>query len=77
MNKLKRWLLEKYLPEWCRQELLEENTRLRAEADELRARLAQREAYIGGMADALRAMRKVIIRNEVTGFERIRRPDGQ
>lgn len=77
MNKLKKWLVEKYLPEWCRQELKVENARLMAEVERLRRRAEQQEAYIDGMATALRVMRKVIIKNEVTGFERIRRPDGQ
>ena len=77
MSKVKQWLLERFLPEWCRQELLEENARLLAEVQLLQGQIAQRQAYIDGMDTALRAMRKVIIKNEVTGFERIRRPDGQ
>lgn len=77
MSKVKQWLVERFLPEWCRQELLAENARLAAEVLRLQRQVEQRQAYIDGMDTALRAMRKVIIKNEVTGFERIRRPDGQ
>lgn len=61
MNKCKRWLLERFLPTWCREELLEENRKLRSEIEDQRQQLRQLEAYISGMRTALRLGRKIMI----------------
>ena len=37
MKKFKRWLIEKFLPTYCRNELLEENKRLANKIAELQA----------------------------------------
>ncbi len=63
MSRFKKWLLERFLPEYCREEMLALNQRLN---DELRAahqEIESLEAYIDGMHTALRAGRKIIIRN--------------
>lgn len=65
MSKLKRWLYNKFLPAWCKDELLSENQRL------IQANAAQKQeidrlsAYIDGMETALRATRRITIKNEV------------
>ena len=65
MKKFKRWLIEKFLPTYCRNELLEENKRLANKISELQAKNDRLNAYIDGMESALR-YQKITIRNEVT-----------
>ena len=65
MKKFKRWLIEKFLPTYCRNELLEENKRLANKIAELQAKNDRHNAYIDGMESALR-YQKITIRNEVT-----------
>ena len=65
MKKFKRWLIEKFLPTYCRNELLEENKRLTDRIAELLAKNDRLNAYIDGMESALR-YQKITIRNEVT-----------
>lgn len=64
MTKFKRWLIEKFLPTYCRNELLEENKRLSERIKELQAKNDRLNAYIDGMESALR-YQKITIRNEV------------
>lgn len=65
MKKFKRWLIEKFLPTYCRNELLEENKRLANKIAELQAKNDRLNAYIDGMESTLR-YQKITIRNEVT-----------
>ena len=65
MKKFKRWLIERFLPTYCRNELLEENKRLANRIAELQAKNDRLNAYFDGMESALR-YQKITIRNEVT-----------
>lgn len=65
MTKFKRWMIGKFLPTYCRNELLEENKRLSERIKELQAKNDRLNAYIDGMESALR-YQKITIRNEVT-----------
>ena len=65
MKKFKRWLIERFLPTYCRNELLEENKQLANKIAELQAKNDRLNAYIDGMESALR-YQKITIRNEVT-----------
>ena len=65
MKKFKRWLIERFLPTYCRNELLEENKRLANKIAELQAKNDRLNAHIDGMESALR-YQKITIRNEVT-----------
>ena len=65
MKKFKRWLIEKFLPTYCRNELLEENKRLANKIAEFQAKNDRLNAYIDGIESALR-YQKITIRNEVT-----------
>lgn len=65
MTMLKRWLCEKFLPAWCREELSEENERLRTANAELRQENQRLRSYINGLETAMRCQRRVVIRNEV------------
>ena len=49
MKKFKRWLIEKFLPTYCRNEMLEENKRLANKIAELQAKNDRLNAYIDGM----------------------------
>ena len=65
MRKLKRWLYNKFLPAWCKDELLSENQRLIQANHEQRQEIERLNAYIAGMETALRATRRITIKNEV------------
>jgi len=65
MSKLKRWLYNKFLPAWCKDELLSENQRLIQANHEQRQEIERLNAYIDGMETALRATRRITIKNEV------------
>lgn len=61
MSKFKRWLYGRFLPAWCRESLLEENTRL---AEKVRAQAREIErlnAYIDGLEHAMRRQPRIII----------------
>lgn len=54
MNRLKRWLVERVLPVYAREELIKENERLRE-------RVVGLEAYIDGLHWGIRAQRRIVI----------------
>lgn len=61
INKLKRWLIEKVLPIWAKEELLKENEKLRERNRELEIHVKQLDAYIDGLEAGLKAQRRIII----------------
>ncbi len=63
MKRFKRWLLERFLPAWCREELLEENRHLAETIAEKNAEIRRLNAYIDGVQAALRASRRITIQN--------------
>ena len=63
MKQFKRWLIERFLPAWCREELLEENRRLVETIAEKNAEIRRLNAYIDGVQAALRASRRITIQN--------------
>ena len=65
MSKFKRWLIEKFVPAWCRDEMLDTNRDLVRAVDDLRRENERLKAYINGLEDAMRAQRRIVIRNEV------------
>lgn len=64
MSKFKQWLYNRFLPAWCRDDLMETNSRLLAANAEQKQEITKLNAYISGLEQALRA-RKIVIRNEV------------
>ena len=61
MTRMKRWIIDRFLPAWCRSELMDENRRL-AEKVEKQAELIDRlNAYIDGLQDALCRQPRIII----------------
>lgn len=65
MSRLKRWLYNKFLPAWCKDDLLERNAALVETVEEQRKKIDRLNAYIGGMEAAMRYQRRVTVRNEV------------
>lgn len=61
MRKFENWLVKKFLPAYAKQILLEENARLAAEISELKATVAEQNAYIDGLEAGIRAQRKIVI----------------
>lgn len=61
MNKIRTWFFDRFLPAWCREELLDENTRLTAKVKEQAREIDQLNAYIDGMHDAMRRQPRITI----------------
>lgn len=61
MKKIKRWLTERFLPVYLKEELMKENEKLREENRELRARLKELNAYADGLEFGLRSQRRLVI----------------
>lgn len=66
MTKLKRWLYNKFLPAWCKEDLIQTNANLISVIAEQRAELDRLNAYIDGLENAMRSQRRIVIRNEVS-----------
>lgn len=64
MGSLKKWIINKFLPAWCREKLLEENSRLRGSVLELKQENAVLRAHISGMERGLKLSRKITIRGD-------------
>lgn len=65
MGKFKKWLYQRFLPAWCRDDLLTRNAQLTAMVEKQRREIDRMNAYIDGLHAALRSRQRVIIRNEV------------
>lgn len=61
MRKFKRWLIERFLPAWCREELLAENRRLRERVQRQAAEIDRLNAYVDGVRDAIRRQPRITI----------------
>ena len=68
IKRIKRWLIERILPVWAREELLGEIEQLKKQNETLRHELALRNEYISGMEIGIRAQRRIVI--NTTGGER-------
>lgn len=63
MTRFKRWLIDRFLPEYCREEMEQENYKLQYKLTEAEEKNRRLQAYIDGIHIALRAGRKIIIKN--------------
>lgn len=61
MRKLKRWLIDRVLPVWAREQLLKEIDRLKDENERLRQVVALKEEYIDGLKWGVRQQRRVVV----------------
>lgn len=67
---IRKWLLEHFLPAWAKDSVYKENVQLRAKIASLESEKRELEAYIDGVGDALRVLRRGInIKNEVSTNE--------
>ena len=63
MKGFKGWLCRRFLPEWARESLVEENKRLQGQLAEARAEIAKLNAYLDGREAGLRSQRRIVINN--------------
>ena len=61
MKKLREYLINRFLPAWCREELLEENKKLRQKVERQAAEIDRLNAYIDGVTDALLRQPRIIV----------------
>ncbi|MEG0944845.1 MAG: hypothetical protein RSF86_14560 [Angelakisella sp.] len=65
MRRLKQWLYDKFLPAWCRDDLISDNRAAQDKIKKLEQENKELQAYIDGIHAALRNQRRITIRNEV------------
>jgi hypothetical protein len=63
IKRLKRWLIERILPVWAREELMAEIERLKESNRQLAAECDRLNAYIEGLETGIRAQRRIVINN--------------
>lgn len=61
MSKFMRWLCNKFLPAWCKDELLEENAQLRDRAEKQQQEIDRLNAYIDGMERTMKLQKRILI----------------
>ena len=63
MNRIKKWLVENFLPRYAKESLIEENRRLQKELDELRSASTAMYEYGKGLEFSLRHMPVMVVYN--------------
>lgn len=63
MRKIKRWLIEKILPVWAKEDLWKEIDRLQQINHEQETHIKQLDAYIDGLEYGIRNQRRIVINN--------------
>lgn len=63
IKRLKRWLIERILPVWAREELMAEIEKLKESNRQLTAERDRLNAYIAGLETGIRAQRRIVINN--------------
>lgn len=61
IRKLKRWLIERFLPAWAKETLLKENEELRRTVVKLRQQIGELNSYIDGLETGIKSQRRIII----------------
>lgn len=69
MNRLKKWLVETYLPAYTRVAMQEEQERLRKKLEQEAAKNRQLHAYAEGLEYALEALGRQDVRVRIGGGE--------
>ena len=69
MNRLKKWLVETYLPAYTRMVMQEEQERLRRKLEQESAKNRQLRAYAEGLEYALEALGRQDVRVRIWGGE--------
>ena len=60
-KRFKNWLINKFLPSWCRQECLDEIRYLREKTEQQAAEISRLNAYIEGMREALKRQPRITV----------------
>ena len=68
IKKMKRWLIERILPVWARESMQSEIDSLNKKAEELKQEILRKDAYIAGLEQGIRSVRRIVI--NTTGGER-------
>lgn len=63
MKKIKEWLFARFLPAYCKERLTEDNKKLSGRVIELQQENRELRAYIEGLEQGIRALRKIKIVN--------------
>lgn len=66
MQKFKKWLYQRFLPAYCRDDLMEANNRLLVANAAQKQEIDRLRSYIAGLETAMRSQRRIVIRNEVS-----------
>ena len=57
---MKKWLVERFLPMWAKETVLQDNRMLRREIAQLRGKLQEANAYIQGMQAGIRGAKRIL-----------------
>lgn len=61
MRKLREWFINRFLPAWAKETILEELKKERREKEKLQQENARLEEFIRGMELGVRAQRRIVI----------------
>ena len=61
-KRFKNWIINKFLPAWCRQECLDEIKKLKEINERQAAEISRLNAYIDGMREAIKRQPRIMIR---------------
>lgn len=61
---MKKWLIERFLPMWAKQTVLEDNRHLKHQVRALQNENRELHAYIRGLENTMRAVKRIQIYNQ-------------
>lgn len=61
MNKIKNWLISRFLPMWAKETVLRDLKSTKDENEVLRQKIAELEAYIQGIHAGMKNQRRIVI----------------
>lgn len=61
MNKIKNWLINRFLPMWAKETVLRDLKSTKDENEVLRQKIAELEAYIQGIQAGMKNQRRIVI----------------
>ena len=72
IRRLRHWLIERYLPVWAKETILEDNRRLRRQLEQEKAENSSLRAYARGLEEGLAALHGMRLNITLEGGD----PDG-
>lgn len=61
MRRFRTWLMEWFLPAWAKDSVYRENQVLRSELERQKQEIRELTAYIDGVENTLRSLRRIVI----------------